>query len=206
VTSLNVGGVALVGLSLLVAGCGGGSRGPSVASVGGATSQTTTTTGSQGGAASGGPASAGSSSGSKGSLRIAGAGIAFSACMRSHGVSNFPDPDSQGAITFGSGDGVDPNSARFQYAQKACRARLPNGGAPSPAQQAKMQTQALKFSACMRSHGLPKFPDPTFSGGGVTLKITSSSGIDPGSPQFQAAQKACQSDMPGKPRTATDGG
>jgi hypothetical protein len=60
-----------------------------------------------------------------------------------------------------------------------------------------MQAQALKFSSCMRSHGEPNFPDPTFSGGGVSLKISASSGIEPTSPQFQAAQKACQKNLPG---------
>ncbi len=47
----------------------------------------------------------------------------------------------------------------------------------------------------MRTHGVPNFPDPTFSGGGVkmTLKAGGANGIDPNSPQFKAAQKACQS-------------
>jgi hypothetical protein len=48
------------------------------------------------------------------------------------------------------------------------------------------------FSARMRSHGLPKFPDPTFSNGGVGIELDRSSGIDPSSPQFRAAQTACQ--------------
>jgi hypothetical protein len=48
----------------------------------------------------------------------------------------------------------------------------------------------------MRSHGVPNFPDPQFSGGGVRIGGT---GLDPNSPQFTAAQKACQSKLPGKP-------
>ena len=56
-----------------------------------------------------------------------------------------------------------------------------------------------KFAACMRRHGIPSFPDPTFSGGHVQLSIKgdSGSGLDPKSPKFQAAQKACQGNLPG---------
>jgi hypothetical protein len=84
---------------------------------------------------------------------------------------------------------------------------MPNGGQPpSPAQQAKMQAQALKFSACMRSHGVPKFPDPQFSSGRASLQIGRANGIDPKSPIFQAAQKACQKNMPGATSTQSGPG
>jgi hypothetical protein len=46
----------------------------------------------------------------------------------------------------------------------------------------------VAFSACMRSHGEPKFPDPNSQGAvGSLIQL----GIDPNSPQFQAAQEAC---------------
>jgi hypothetical protein len=133
----------------------------------------------------------------------------FASCMRSHGVPGFPDPNAQGAISVSSASGIDPGSQQFQHAQQACQKLLPNGGQPSPAQQAQMRTQALAFSACMRSHGVPNFPDPQFSSGGrVTMKLTAGSGgsgIDPSSPQFQAAQKACQKDLPGKAQPGSPG-
>jgi hypothetical protein len=123
----------------------------------------------------------------------------FASCMRTHGEPNFPDPDAQGNLTINPSSGIDPSSSRFQAAQHACAKYLPNGGQPpSPAQQAKMQQQALKFSACMRAHGVPKFPDPQFGNGKIGIRIDPSSGIDPRSPQFQAAQKACASELPGK--------
>jgi hypothetical protein len=60
------------------------------------------------------------------------------------------------------------------------------------------RSRMAAFSACMRSHGVPKFPDPQFPGGrGISIQIGPSTGIDPQSPQFQAAKKACQSDFPG---------
>jgi hypothetical protein len=42
----------------------------------------------------------------------------------------------------------------------------------------------------MRTHGVPTFPDPIVSS---RLFGFSLNGIDPNSPQFQAAQKACES-------------
>ena len=189
----------LAAVGVLVAGCGGGSH-PSVASLG---SNTTTASTSPAGSSTTGGAvpSTGSSSqqnGGGGQFSIAGGShmAQLAACMRSHGVPNFPEPNAQGVISSGS---IDPNSPQFQQAMQACRKDLPNGGTPSPAQQAEMRQQALAFSACMRKHGLPNFPDPQFlSGGRVAMRISADSGIDPGSPQFQAAQKACQSLLPGK--------
>jgi hypothetical protein len=128
--------------------------------------------------------------------------------MRSHGVPKFPDANPNGGIAIDAKNGINPDSPQFKAAQKACQKLAPNGGkAPSPEEQAKAQAQMLKFSACMRSHGLPNFPDPTFSGGGAQLRVDRKSGLNPNSPQFQAAQKACQKLMPGGgPRNTTSSG
>ena len=96
-------------------------------------------------------------------------------------------------------NGVPVSAPAFQTAMQECRSKLPNGGRPSAAQVAAQKSTALKFSACMRSHGEPNFPDPQFgSGGRVSLKIGRGAGLDPRLPQFQAAQKACQKNFPGK--------
>jgi hypothetical protein len=123
--------------------------------------------------------------------------VAFAQCMRSHGVPSFPDPV-EGRVTMrgGPNSALNPSSPQFKTASEACKSLAPHPNV-SPAQSAEFQAQALKFSACMRSHGLPNFPDPSFSGGTVQLSIKAASGIDPGSPQFQSAQKACQSLQPG---------
>jgi hypothetical protein len=163
-------GVAAIGL--LVAACGGGSKGPGVANVG------TSTTAAK--SASGG-------SSGKGLL-------AFSRCMRSHGVPSFPDPGSSGQISISSANGINPDSPQVKSAQAACQSLLP-GGRPTAAQNAQRTAQALKFSQCMRAHGVPKFPDPSTSNGRISIGVKGGplSGLDPSSPQFQAAQKACQS-------------
>jgi len=192
--------VLVLSVAGVAAGCGGSSSPPSVASLG--SSGTTTTAGSSEDGAGGGSApSTGSPRAGFGLVMKTQNGAKFSACMRAHGVPNFPDPSPQGDIQIGPGSGIDPRSAKFQAAQKACRAQLPNGGQPTPQQLAKAQHQALAFSQCMRSHGVPAFPDPTFSGGRITMKLTapgSGGGLDPQSPAFQAAQKACAGKLPGK--------
>jgi hypothetical protein len=196
----------LASAALLATGCGGSSSSPGVAHLGSSTS-----TGPA--AASGGSSSSPEESSASAQQKI----IAFSQCMRSHGVPEFPDP-SEGHIVVRSSDrnghvtGVNPNSPQFQAASKACAKFSPKGGKPpSAAEQTKLQEQALKFSQCMRTHGVPSFPDPEFSHGGVGIGIHISgkqggpSRIDPSSPQFQAAQKACRSIMPG-PKGGPGGG
>jgi hypothetical protein len=128
--------------------------------------------------------------------------LAFAKCMRSHGVSNFPDPTGgelklqvQKTPDSTSVNGVEVNGPAFQSAMQACHSDLPNGGHPSAAQTAKAKAQALAMSRCMRSHGVANFPDPQFQtapGGGVGIRIGGpGSDINPRSPAFQAAQKAC---------------
>jgi hypothetical protein len=124
--------------------------------------------------------------------------------MRKHGVTNFPDPNGQGVIQLSSGTGIDPQSPTFRSAQTACQKLLPNGGRPTPAQQAQMQQKLLAFSTCMRAHGVKDFPDP--SNDGLSLKGGPGSDLNPDNPQFQAAQKACQGNLPFKPlRGSTTG-
>src|SRR5262249_59605814 len=159
------------GLTLVASACGG-AAGRGVAQVG-----STTTHGS--GSSSADPA-------------------AYSACMRRHGVPNFPDPDSQGRLLFNSGSGINPRSPQFRAAQKACQRLLPNGGKPDAKAQAEFLKQALKFSQCMRKHGIPNFPDPQSSGSGIGLTIGKDSGIDPNSPRFKPAQHAAESLLPGQ--------
>jgi hypothetical protein len=60
--------------------------------------------------------------------------LQYAQCMRSHGVTNFPDPNSNGGFTLGGGQvggsggtGVDTTSAQYQSAAKACQSLLPAG-------------------------------------------------------------------------------
>jgi hypothetical protein len=122
--------------------------------------------------------------------------------MRSHGVSSFPDPNGQGVIqiTGGPRGAVDPSSPNFRSAQRTCRKLLPNGGQATPAQVAAAKHRMLAYSACMRKHEVPDFPDPSFSGNTVQLKMNSRAGgvLDPSSPKYRSAQQTCKADLPGK--------
>jgi hypothetical protein len=117
-------------------------------------------------------------------------GLAFSRCMRSHGVATFPDPTTGGVIPKETPQQLGVSSSQWQAAQSACQHLLPNGGSgPNSAQLQQAKAQALRFSQCVRNHGVPNFPDPD-SGG--RIPDPASVGIDQGSPQFQAANQACR--------------
>jgi hypothetical protein len=196
--------LTLAALLLVAAACGG-SGAPRVASLGSTTTGSAGSSPSDSGGGSGPQAgAAGGGSGPHLTLQL-GAGkeataARFSACMRAHGVKNFPDPSSGGGISIGPSSGIDPASPTFQAAQQACQKLLPNGGQPSPQQLAKAQQQTLAFSRCMRAHGVEDFPDPSFSGGKITLRVKAGSGsdLDPNSPTFRRAQSACQGKLPFK--------
>jgi hypothetical protein len=56
--------------------------------------------------------------------------LAFSACMRAHGVKDFPDPSNGGLrIQVHPGSDLDPSNPTFQTAQQACQGDLPLKGA-----------------------------------------------------------------------------
>jgi hypothetical protein len=169
---------AVVVLTLLAAACGGGSSGAKVARIGTTTS---------------GKSSASSSDRGTGDAR------AYSACMRSHGVPNFPDPDENGRLLVKGGvDGM--NAPQGRKAAQACAHLQPNGGRLTAAQEAKDLQAFLTYARCMRSHGVPRFPDPKPGGG---LQIGPKVGVDPRTPQFQAAQAACRKVIPGIPSAPT---
>jgi hypothetical protein len=170
--------VGVAALSLLAAGCGGGGS-PGVASVGSSTTVATSTP--QNGA------------------------VAYSTCMRSHGVSTFPDPDSNGGFQKPQVVGARANNpSRFDAATSSCGHLLPNGlGGAAQITHAE-QVDYLKAAACMRRHGIPDFPDPTFQSNGVKFNIPSS--IDPNSPRVLSALPICRKLIPaGLPYSSSDG-
>jgi hypothetical protein len=180
---------ALIALSVLVTGCGGNSPTGGVASLSSHASKTSTTSSTAAGSPGGGESSPGSQA------------VAYAACMRSHGVANFPDPK----VTTNGNEvkvaiGVNPSitgNPKFKSAQQACGKLLPGGG-PGEGSNHQItpseQSRYLKAAACIRSHGVPNFPDPTFSGGGVHI---AHQGLNESSPAFKAAVHSCESLIPG---------
>jgi hypothetical protein len=61
-------------------------------------------------------------------------------------------------------------------------------------------SSALRLAQCMRSHGVPNFPDPTVGGGGPGFSVAQSpgslslnlNGLEFGGPVFTAAEQACK--------------
>lgn len=165
--------VATAGLTLLASACGGSSANH-VATLG-----STTTRGS-----SPRPAASAPTNGA----------VAFARCVRSHGVPNYPDPTSAGGLVKESLQQLGVSGSRFHAAESACNHLLPNGGSgPSLAQIQHVRRLALRFSPCMRAHGVPNFPDPDSDG---RIPDPATVGINQGSPKFEAANQACRTYRP----------
>ena len=125
--------------------------------------------------------------------------LAFSHCMRNRGVPDFPDLTSTSnsamriqsinGVTEVNGVRVSVSAPTFQSAMQACRSNLPGGRVAQPVS-ASRRAAILQWAACMRSHRLANFPDPTFPNvGGVALKLPD--GIYASSPAFKSAERAC---------------
>jgi hypothetical protein len=119
--------------------------------------------------------------------------LAYARCMRTHGVTNFPDPDSQGDFPpFHALVSAQASAA----ARQACKHLLPHGaggGAGTRGDREKLAL-ALGVARCMRAHGFPTYPDPpgptaSSQGSGTRFHGT---GIDTKSPRFQAAESGCE--------------
>jgi hypothetical protein len=54
--------------------------------------------------------------------------LIYARCMRAHGISNFPDPDSRGHINVGPGTDVNVNTPQFQAAYRVCVPHQPPPG------------------------------------------------------------------------------
>ena len=61
----------------------------------------------------------------------------------------------------------------------------------NPAQRAGAEVAGLLFSRCMRSHGVPNYPDPPLASGGAIRFGFGAGGIDPVAPLFRTAQRTC---------------
>jgi hypothetical protein len=96
--------------------------------------------------------------------------LAYSQCVRAHGIPDFPDPDSSGEIPKAAIVQLKVSGSLLSAATSACEQLNPNQP-PSQNQQQQQLTDDLKFAQCMRSHGLPDFPDPTDSNGRVEFVI-----------------------------------
>ncbi|HTU98844.1 MAG TPA: hypothetical protein VMF14_23535 [Solirubrobacteraceae bacterium] len=125
--------------------------------------------------------------------------LARSQCMRAHGIGNYPDPvrvngsegfpgtirGSDGSLTV---EGITFSGPAFRAAEQAC----PQGGAAHGATLSGRQKQAFVAQArCIRTHGVPGFPDPIFGPAGFGVRVPLRTGQNPDSPAILRAEKAC---------------
>jgi len=125
------------------------------------------------------------------------AAFQYSACMRDHGVTNFPDPQ---VINHDGEQGVriqavgPKDSPQFDAAQKACQGILPAPSGDGPQETAQQKrtrlADALSFAKCMRSHGVTGFPDPTAQGD-LSVEMVQAQGIDVHSPAILKVVELC---------------
>jgi hypothetical protein len=192
----------VVGLIGLLAACSATAGGPGVA-----------TLDEPGASASSAPADAAASTAPSDPQE---AFLAYAQCMRDHGI-DMPDPEmvpvegeGPGGVAFkvGVDGGATLDKEDFRAADTACHHFLANvvgdkaGGGLSPEDEDRL----LQFARCMREHGID-MPDPQ-TGGGMIIDEEQGDGsrIDPNSAEFQAAQEACGSLLPGKIQGGGPGG
>jgi hypothetical protein len=175
--------VLLAALALLVAACTSNSGGPGVASVG---------------SSSAGGSSSTTSSASTGPL-------AFSQCMRSHGMPTFPDPNGSGALPKETAQQLGVSSSQYQTAQTACAHLLPNSGGVSQTDIQQMMSGMQSFAVCMRSHGVSNWPDPSTDRAGYPTFYLQHK-IDENSPPIVTKIHTCQHLLPQSGSLSIPGG
>ena len=147
-----------------------------------------------------------SSSTGSGGVPSSPSAVAYSACMRSHGVPNFPDPGSGGAIPKADPQQLGVSTAQLQAAQRACQQLIPGTGDTAEQQQETQCAMAGRCSQamvqkwlsglrtlaqCLRTHGEPNWPDPVLTTGGLPHFNYDQAGIDHHSSQVLAKVQEC---------------
>jgi hypothetical protein len=177
------GWAALAAFALLTAACGGGSPDGTRAQPG---SSTTPAASAQGDGA-----------------------LAFSHCMRSHGVSTFADPSGNGELAKETPAQLGVSRTRFETAQGACQRLLPNAGQPTPAALQRSWRDFRIFAHCMRDHGIAVWPDPTRYAQHPERPTfdLQAVGIDPSAPHIRRTIRACEPLLRGaNPQRLGEGG
>ena len=119
--------------------------------------------------------------------------VKFAACMREHGVSDFPDPNASGELTIDgivNGSSLDPSTAAWKEAIGACKDLQPPGFTGHK-RRAEQQDAALAFARCMRENGVKDFPDPAPDAPLVDTNRIPSSATDGGMTMLNAAMRKC---------------
>jgi hypothetical protein len=142
------------------------------------------------------PAGTGSGSGGGGghnTIANAHNAVKFAKCMRSNGVSQFPDPGASGKLTIdavANRSSLDPSTPAFKQAISACKNLEPAGFTGSK-RSSQQQQAALKFAQCIRANGVKDFPDPIPSGPLVDTDRIPSAAEPGGMSSLHVAMQKC---------------
>jgi hypothetical protein len=124
-------------------------------------------------------------------------GRQYSQCVREHGVPDFPDlvlADGQLGLpddaTGTAGKQAMESNRAAQDACKSIMARLPASAQKNPPLTADDVRKLIRFSQCVREHGIPDWPDP--GPDGVFPLAGTSLGTEGKSPRMIAAMQACK--------------
>jgi hypothetical protein len=154
--------------------------------------------------------SAGGASSAGGSANISSA-VAYSQCIRSHGVPSFPDPPGDGQVPKVSAQELGVSDSQLAAAQRACQRLYPAGsgllnrdsigqceqtGDCPPALVRQAVHDMLIFARCMHSHAVPGWPDPRIDSEGRPGFNLLHVGFNPDSAQVSNAMQECGQTMP----------
>jgi hypothetical protein len=138
-------------------------------------------------AACGGSSSPGAAAGGSPGNSNSASAVAYSACMRARGVPEYPDPEPGGNLPKGNAQAFGVSDSQYRTAERACQNLLPSSdttfaasltqcletGDCPPAVVQRALTEGRKFAECMRSSGVPNWPDPAIdSMGRPSFQIT----------------------------------
>jgi hypothetical protein len=138
--------------------------------------------------------------------KVMSAALHYANCMRSHGVTDFPDPNSKAEFQIQPvqvhngvrtvSEDLLASSPAFQAAQRACGS-LGSAGRQVTAVQEKQEFHlTLQAAECMRANGVPNYPDPKWLNGSIDANYNPSLNINPSSPAFLKAAKKCAHGLP----------
>jgi hypothetical protein len=124
--------------------------------------------------------------------------VKFAECMRSNGVSGFPDPGASGKFTIDgvvNGSSLDPSAPAFKQAISACKDLEPAGFTGGKRSSSQMEA-ARKFAQCIRENGVSDFPDPINGQPLVDTNRIPSAATNSGMSILNAAMYKCRSHVP----------
>ena len=117
--------------------------------------------------------------------------VTFPDCMRKNGIKQFPDQNGSSDQEFVDAiEKLDPSSAAFKKALRACKDVQPPGLLGGKANPQQMSAR-LKFAQCIRDNGVKDFPDPADDAPLVNTNLIPSANREGGMTILNAAMAKC---------------